>query len=78
MPMGRMQGQLTSRSHKYEVAHLVLRIELCRGRAATCKGNAAQANNDVIRASFLRAAATWTKLAEDLSDELGLLKSAMQ
>jgi hypothetical protein len=76
--MGRMQGPLTSRSQNYEVAQLVLRIKLCRGRAATCKENAAQANNDVIRASFLRAAATWTKLAEDLSNELKLLTSAMQ
>ena len=76
--MGRIQDPLTSRSKKYEVAHLVLRIKLCRGRAATCKENASQANNDVIRASFLRAAATWTKLAEDLSDELKLLTSAMQ
>ena len=76
--MGRIQGPLTSRSQKYEVAHLVLRIERCRGRAATCKENAAQANNDVLRASFLRAAATWTKLAEDLSDELKLLTFAMQ
>jgi hypothetical protein len=76
--MGRIQGPLTSGSQKNEVAHLVLRIKLCRGRAATCKENAIQASNDVIRASFLRAAATWTKLAEDLSDELKLLTSAMQ
>ena len=75
--MGSIQGPLTSKSQNYEVSQLVLRIKLCRGRAVTCKENAAQANNDVIRASFLRAAATWTKLAEDLSDELKLLTSAM-
>jgi hypothetical protein len=71
-------GRIQNRSQNYEVAQLVLRIKLCRGRAATCKENASQANNDVISASFLRAAATWTKLAEDLSDELKLLTSAMQ
>jgi hypothetical protein len=49
--------------------------ELSREKAARCEENARQAEHPTLRASYLRAAALWNKLAENMTKELERLKA---
>jgi hypothetical protein len=41
-----------------------------RARAARCEEQASLAENPTQQETFLRAAAAWTKIADDLAEEL--------
>ena len=65
-------GKVSTRQHL--AGTLVLRIERCREKAARCQENARQVQNPVVRNSYLRAAAGWTKIAEAATEELRRLE----
>jgi hypothetical protein len=49
---------------------LVYRMKRSRARAARCEEQASLAENPTQQETFLRAAAAWTKIADDLAEEL--------
>ena len=50
----------------------LLQMEAALARAANCEENASRATNATRRESLLRAAAAWSKIAEDIAAELGI------
>ena len=52
------------------VGTLVFRMKGNRARAARCEEQARLAKDPTQQKSFLRAAAAWTKIADELADEL--------
>ena len=46
------------------------KIRLYREKAARCEESAGQAKHPIIRASYLHAAETWRKMAEDAAKDL--------
>jgi hypothetical protein len=52
------------------VGRLLFRMKSTRARAARCEEQARHAKDPTQQRSFLRAAAAWTKIADELADEL--------
>src|SRR5262245_40553034 len=54
----------------HNLTDLFRKIELCRQKAERCEENAAGAMHPIIRASYLRAAEAWRRMAEDTARSL--------